>query len=131
MAYRIMALFIPLIIILMTVILLKRPPRPIASVQAAQEPLSPSERPLVVNSEWASRSWTLRQAASTRQFWTLSVAFFFSTLINQSVLAHHVAFFVDEGLQPLFASYIVGVVGIVSIGGKIFWGRYRIGSGGR
>jgi MFS family permease len=33
-----------------------------------------------------------------------------------------VAFFVDHGLQPLFASYIVGIVGIVSIGSKILWG---------
>jgi MFS family permease len=33
-----------------------------------------------------------------------------------------VAFFVDHGLDALFASYIVGIVGIVSIGSKILWG---------
>jgi MFS family permease len=130
MAYRIMAFFIPLIIILMTVTLLKKAPRPAAAPPLVQpHPPPATQDPLIVDSEWASRSWTLRQAAFTRQFWTLCVAFFFSTLINQSILAHQVAFFVDEGLRPLFASYIVGLVGIVSIGGKIFWGALsdRIG----
>jgi MFS family permease len=123
MAYRVMAFFIPLTIIVMTVVFLRRS-LPTTGSALAQQETSPSvtEDPLVVDHEWASRSWTLRQAMLTKQFRTLSVAFFFSTLINQSVLAHHVAFFVDEGLAPLFASYIVGVLGVVSIGAKIFWG---------
>jgi MFS family permease len=33
-----------------------------------------------------------------------------------------VAFFVDCGLEALLASYIVGIVGIGSLGGKILWG---------
>ncbi len=39
------------------------------------------------------------------------------------------AFFVDCGLEPLLASYIVGMIGIVSLGGKILWGTLsdRIG----
>ena len=130
MAYRVMAFFIPLAIIIMTAIFLRKPPRVISSTPIEQEaPHAMTRDPLIVDLNWASRSWTLQQAIHTKQFWTLSVAFFFSTLINQSVLAHHVAFFVDEGLEPLFASYIVGVVGIVSIGGKIFWGALsdRIG----
>jgi len=130
MAYRVMAFFIPLTIVIMTTVFLKKPPRILSSAQTGHE-ASPSitRDPFIVDLDWASRSWTLRQAIHTKQFWTLSVAFFFSTLINQSVLAHHVAFFVDEGLEPLFASYMVGIVGIVSIGGKIFWGALsdRIG----
>ncbi len=44
-------------------------------------------------------------------------------------MTHHVAFFVDQGLQTLFASYIAGLVGMVSVVGKIFWGTLsdRIG----
>jgi len=40
-----------------------------------------------------------------------------------------VAFFVDHGLEALFASYIVGIVGMVSLGSKILWGTVsdRIG----
>jgi len=50
------------------------------------------------------------------------VCFFFTGFITQSVLTHQVAFFVDQGLQALFASTIAGLVGMVSIVGKVFWG---------
>ena len=77
---------------------------------------------MVINEEWASRSWTVRQALATRQFWLLALSFFLGSFIIQSIFAHQVAFFVDHGLEALFASYIVGIVGVVSIGGKILWG---------
>ncbi len=78
--------------------------------------------PLAVDEAWVSRSWTLREAVSTRQFWYLCLLFFSSNFATQSILAHQVAFFVDQGLKTLFASYIVGILGIVSIAGKILWG---------
>jgi MFS family permease len=59
---------------------------------------------------------------TTKQFWLLSLSFFLGNSITQSIFTHQVAFFVDHGLQALFASYIVGIVGIVSIGSKILWG---------
>jgi MFS family permease len=37
-------------------------------------------------------------------------------------MTHQVAFFIDQGLGALFASYIAGMIGIVSLGGKILWG---------
>ena len=81
--------------------------------------------------EWRMGFTFLDTAAghATRQFRILSLCFFFTSFINQSVLTHHVAFFVDQGLQALFASYIAGLVGMVSIVGKIFWGTLsdRIG----
>ena len=122
MAYRVMACVIPLVVITMTIILFKKPPPITSSPQTDQEAYHATIRdPLIVDFKWASRSWTLRQAIFTKQFWALSVSFFLSTLINQSIFAHHVAFFVDEGLETLFVSYIVGMIGIVSIGGKIIW----------
>jgi len=130
MAYRVMAFFIPLVIITMTIIFLKKPPRITLSTETEQETYHPMMRDrLIVDLKWASRSWTLRKAILTKQFWALSVSLFFSSLVNQSVLTHHVAFFVDEGLEALFVSYIVGIIGVVSIGGKIFWGTLsdRIG----
>ena len=130
MAYRVMAFFIPLVVITLTIIFLKKPPRITPSTPTEQETYYTMMRdPLIVDLKWASRSWTLRQAILTKQFWTLSVCFFFTSLINQSILTHHVAFFVDKGLETLFVSYIVGMIGIVSIGGKILWGSLsdRIG----
>ncbi|MFB0507974.1 MAG: MFS transporter, partial [Thermodesulfobacteriota bacterium] len=66
---------------------------------------------------------------TTKQFWLLSISFPLGAFANQSILAHQVAFFVDQGMEALFASYIVGVVGIASVGGKILWGTLsdRIG----
>lgn len=80
--------------------------------------------PLTVNEEWASRTWSIRQAATTKQFWLLCGSFFLANLTISSILAHQVAFFIDHGLTALFASYIAGLVGLVSIGAKIFWGNF-------
>jgi MFS family permease len=130
MAYRVMALFIPLVVITMTIVFLKKPQRITSSTQTEQETYNTMMRdPLIIDLKWASRSWTLRQAIVTKQFWALSVCFFFNNLVNYSISAHHVAFFVDAGLEPLFVSCIVAIIGVVSIGGKIFWGTLsdRIG----
>jgi OFA family oxalate/formate antiporter-like MFS transporter len=58
----------------------------------------------------------------TKTFWLLSLSLFLGNCASQSIFAHQVAFFVDRGLPPLIASYIVGIIGIVSVGGKILWG---------
>ena len=121
--YRMMALFIPFIIILMVIAFLKKPPQTIVSSQTKKEVIDKVLKdPLVVNEEWASRSWTVRQAAATRQFWLLGGSFFLASLTTHSILTHQVAFFIDQGLTALFASYIAGMIGIVSIGAKISWG---------
>lgn len=123
MTYRIMAIFIPLIVISMAIVILKRPPQT-TQVRDIKEGVSPGivKDPLVVNEEWAARSWTIREAIATKPFWFLTLSFFLGNFITQSIFTHQVAFFVDHGLQALFASYIVGIVGIVSIGSKILWG---------
>jgi MFS family permease len=123
MSYRIMAVFIPLIIISMVIAFLKKPPQTIVSSHIGKEVIgNVIEDRLVVNEEWASRSWTVREAAATRQFWLLGGSFFLASLTTHSILTHQVAFFIDQGLTALFASYIAGMIGIVSIGAKIFWG---------
>lgn len=123
MAYGIMAIFIPLVVISMAILFLKRPPKttPFLHIDKGISPTAIKD-PLVVNKEWASRSWTVRQAIATKPFQLLSLSFFLGNFVIQSIFTHQVAFFVDRGLEALFASYIVGIVGIVSIGGKILWG---------
>ena len=130
MAYQALALFIPLIIISMAVAFLKRPP-PATESYPVEIGISRTfdKDPLVVDEEWVSRSWSVGQAIRTRQFWLLGVSFFMGNLITQSVFTHQVAFFVDQGMEALFASYVVGLIGIMSLGGKIIWGALsdRIG----
>jgi MFS family permease len=122
--YGIMAIFIPLIVISMAIPFLKRPPKTTSVVYIENEisPVAVMKDPLVVNEEWASRFWTARQAIGTKPFRLLSLSLFLGNFTTQSIFAHQVAFFVDRGLEALSASYIVGIVGIVSIGSKILWG---------
>jgi MFS family permease len=123
MAYRAMALFIPLVVITLALIFLKKPPYITSPTQAGREIThAMMSNPLIVDLKWTSRSWTLRQAIFTRQFWALSVGSFFGSLVSHAIMTHHAAFLVDKGLETLFVSYIVGMIGIVSVGGKILWG---------
>ena len=121
--YDIMAIFIPLVVISMAIPCLKRPPKTTQLLYIDKE-FSPEviKDPLVVNEEWASQPWTVRQAIATKPFWLLSISLFCGNFATQSIFTHQVAFFVDRGLEALFASYFVGIVGIVSIGSKILWG---------
>ena len=129
MAYRVMSVSIPLVVISLAIVFLKRPPRKVSSHTEIGSQPTFVKSSLMVNEEWASRSWTVREALTTRQFWLLALSSLLGSLVNQSVFAHQVAFFVDHGLEALFASYIVGIVGMVSLGSKIFWGTVsdRIG----
>jgi MFS family permease len=121
--YLIMGIFIPFIIISMAIAFLKRPPQTTPFHPIEKKILSAViKNPLVVDEAWASQSWSVRQAMTTKQFWLLGLSFFLANATTQSIFTHQVAFFVDHGLQTLFASYIVGIVGIVSLGSKILWG---------
>lgn len=122
-AYLMIAVFVPLIIMSMTVAFLKKPSTTTSSSYIGKGISSAVARdPLVVNKDWVSKPWTLRRAAKTKTFWLLSLSLFLGNQVNQSIFAHQVAFFVDRGLTPLIASYIVGIIGIVSVGAKILWG---------
>jgi len=123
MTYRIMAIFIPLSVISMAVTFLKKSP-PIAPLQQSQIEMFRAiiDDPMVIHEEWNLQPWTVRSAVTTKQFWLLSISFFLGNFIAQSILTHQVAFFVDHGLERFFASSIVGMVGLVSVGAKILWG---------
>jgi OFA family oxalate/formate antiporter-like MFS transporter len=121
MAYRTMAIFIPLVVISMALLFLKTPPQTGFHSIEVEISLKTTKDPLVVNEKWVSQLWTVQKAIRTRPFWLLAISFFLGSFIIQSVFAHQVAFFVDRGLEALLASYIVGIVGIVSLGGKILW----------
>ena len=125
MAYRIMACFIPLVVAPMAIAFLRKPARTTSPRDASlSEEVIRAEikDPLPLDEEWASRPWTIRRAIATRQFQLLSISFPLGAFATQSILAHQVAFFVDQGMETLFASYTVGIVGIASVGAKILWG---------
>ncbi len=121
--YRLMAITIPLSIALMAILFLKKRPRTLSMKETEKEADPTAMRESGdVHEGRDSSCWTLGRAAHTKPFRILCVCFFFTGFTTQSVLTHHVAFFVDQGLQALFASTIAGLVGMVSIAGKVFWG---------
>jgi MFS family permease len=122
MTYLIMAFCIPIIIIIIVIVFLKGP----LTNSAPQTKIAISDTiikdPFTLNEEWTSRSWTVRTAISTKQFWLLILSYLLGTIATQSILTHYVAFFDDQGLKLLSISYIIGIMGLVSIGGKVLWG---------
>jgi OFA family oxalate/formate antiporter-like MFS transporter len=101
-----------LLLFLVAILGIKRPPTPIHT--SPDVPFS--------SKACSSSACTLRQACGTRPFWYLAALFFFSNFVIQGVLAHHVAFFTDHGVKLETAAFIVGLIGIISIGTKILWG---------
>jgi MFS family permease len=115
-AFRVMALSISFSTLLLALLFVKKPPRQDATRSMDNSPHG------MIGEQRASRRWTIREAVRERPFILLMLSFFFASVSIHAVLAHHVAFFVDQGLNALFASTIVGLLGMVSIGAKILWG---------
>jgi MFS family permease len=125
MTYRTFAIILPVAIAAMAVFLIRRPPQPLLSEPSGRNQpvlcLVPSESP-PLDDVRTYHSWTLKQAVRTRPFQLLALSVFSGTFATQAIMTHQVAFFTDQGLGNLLASYAVGVIGLVSIGAKIFWG---------
>ena len=65
---------------------------------------------------------TLRHAIRTRAFWALWFANVCTPLAVFPVTTHQVAFAIDRGFQPLLAASIFGVMGLMSIAGRVSFG---------
>jgi MFS family permease len=64
----------------------------------------------------------LRQAIRTRTFWALWCAYLCTPLAVFPVTTHQVAFAIDHGFQPILAASIFGVMGLLSIVGRVSFG---------
>ena len=120
--YQIMALFIPLIIVTVATLFLKKPLQASPPQDAEAQVFSNEIKSSLAAAEPWKKSWTFQQAINTKEFWLLGFSFFLGAFAVHSILTHHVAFFTDQGMEKMIASSIVGILGIVSVGGKIFWG---------
>jgi len=65
---------------------------------------------------------TLRGALGTRAFWALWFAYLFTPLAVFPVTTHQVAFAIDRGFEPLLAASVFGVMGLMSILGRVSFG---------
>ncbi len=75
---------------------------------------SPRSRMLVIDADWAAKDWTLAQAVKTKRFWLLILTTFSLWGIMQHILiAHQIAFAIDIGFSPIYASSILSLSGLV------------------
>lgn len=66
--------------------------------------------------------WTVGQALTNSSFWLLFTARVLASLGNQIIVTHQVAHAVDVGYPKIFAASVFGVMGVVSIGGRLVFG---------
>jgi MFS family permease len=76
----------------------------------------------VVDAAWAGREWTLRTAARTRRCWLLAAVKLLGGLTTQMIFVHQVVYLVDGGYDRMLAASIVGLIGLLSVAAKVFWG---------
>jgi MFS family permease len=70
----------------------------------------------------SDRDWTVKQALTNSSFWLLFTARVLASLGNQVIVTHQVAHAVDVGYPKIFAASVFGVMGVVSIAGRILFG---------
>ncbi|MBI1986978.1 MAG: MFS transporter [Nitrospinae bacterium] len=90
------------------------------------------ERPQVdaiVDKEWASREWPLREIVRTGRFWVFFAMKFFLVFGVYAVLIHQVHYAVGLGFSKMAAAAAFGITGLVGALGKIVMGHLsdRIG----
>ncbi len=76
----------------------------------------------VIDPSWAGTEWTLPKAIRTGRYWALMAFSFLMVTGVYLMLMHSVRYLVDQGLNKLSASFILALVGIISLPSRIFWG---------
>ncbi|HEX9879307.1 MAG TPA: MFS transporter [Candidatus Binatia bacterium] len=67
--------------------------------------------------------WTVGEALGSRLFWFLFLSRVFASMGNQIILIHQIAHTVDAGYSKLFSAAIFGLMGVVSIFGRVLFGH--------
>jgi MFS family permease len=76
----------------------------------------------VVDPEWAAREWTVGTAMRTARCWLLVAVKLLGGVATQMIFVHQVVYLVDGGYDRMLAASVVGLIGLLSVGGKVLWG---------
>jgi MFS family permease len=87
---------------------------------APPHPSTSPVRPL--RADVTTGTWTLAQARHTRVFWALLLCFYFFPASNQVFHIHLVAHLTDLGSDRLAAAFVLSLVGLSSIPGRLVFG---------
>ncbi len=72
--------------------------------------------------EGKNTDWTVKEALTSLSFWLLFSSRVLASMGNQIVITHQIAHAVDAGFSKLFSASIFGLMGVVSIFGRVFFG---------
>jgi len=76
---------------------------------------------LIVDREWVNQEWNIVKAVKTHRFWFLFLGNFFMWGMSVNlVMAHQVAFAVDEGYSRSFGALIFALYGVCYGAGNMF-----------
>jgi len=70
----------------------------------------------------SASDWTVKRALTNWGFWLLFIARTLASMGNQVIVTHQIAHAVDVGYAKVFAASIFGLMGVISIGGRILFG---------
>ncbi len=103
-------------------LLLVIPPVPFFLPRVPQAAPVEMVSPKAAAEEPRATDWTVRQALANSAFWLLFIARTLASLGNQIIVTHQIAHAVDVGFAKVFAATIFGIMGVVSIFGRIMFG---------
>lgn len=98
------------------------PPVPLflpASTSAAPKE---APTPKAQTEEHLEIDWTVKRALANSAFWLLFIARTLASMGNQIIVTHQIAHAIDVGYTKVFAASIFGLMGVISIGGRILFG---------
>jgi MFS family permease len=72
--------------------------------------------------ETRGTDWTVKRALTNSAFWLLFIARTLASMGNQVIVTHQIAHAVDVGYAKVFAASVFGLMGVISIGGRILFG---------
>lgn len=115
------------------ILLLKGRPEDLGQRQDGVHPSSPSapsmgkklrtkKEVVVIDASWASREWTVNSAVRTARLWLLCAVKLLGGIATQMIFVHQVVYLVDGGYDKVLAASVVGLIGLISVGAKVFWG---------
>ncbi len=87
-------------------------------------PASASRRPSRTGSAWS-------QVLRNENFWLLSLTHFFCCICHAIPLVHLAAFANGAGLSALASAWVLGVMGLTSFAGRLYWGFFADKHGSR
>ena len=107
---------------LITVLLVIPPVQLFLPGARSKEPSAPAVNPASDHKAGAEIDWTVKRALTNSAFWLLFIARTLASMGNQVIVTHQIAHAIDVGYAKVFAASIFGLMGVISIGGRILFG---------